>query len=60
MAAAAYLVSSLAPVNSTVHAICWLSPSYWAVGNGQLTTGVSATESAALVGLAVALHPSVE
>lgn len=55
MAGAAYLVSSLAAVNATIHGVRWLSPFFWAVGNDQLSAGVSAAELAALVGLGAVL-----
>jgi ABC-2 type transport system permease protein len=40
LAAVAYLLSSLAPVVSWLDPWKVLSPFYWAVGNGQLTTGL--------------------
>ncbi|MFN8098630.1 MAG: hypothetical protein U0Q21_10150 [Dermatophilaceae bacterium] len=55
VAAAAYLVSSLAAANATVHAIRWLSPFYWAVGQEQLTRGVSGLDVLCLAGLGSAL-----
>ncbi|WP_347352669.1 ABC transporter permease subunit [Intrasporangium sp.] len=55
LAAATYLVSSLAAVNDTVHRIRWLSPFYWSVGNGQLEGGVSVADLASLAGLGTVL-----
>lgn len=52
---AAYIVSSLAPVVRAFHTIRWLSPFSWAVGNGQLTSGITAGELAALAGLGAIL-----
>jgi hypothetical protein len=49
LAAASYLISSLAPV------VSWLSPAryasllYWSVGNSQITQGVSAADYAVLL-----------
>ncbi|MGV9712205.1 ABC transporter permease subunit [Gordonia sp. NPDC003424] len=54
-AAASYLISSLAMVINAVHAIRWISPFYWSVGDNQLVDGVSAGDIAALLGLAVVL-----
>lgn len=42
LAAASYLISSLAPVTHWVHPIRFGSLFYWAVGNGQLVHGPSA------------------
>lgn len=53
--AATYLVSSLAPAVHWVHAIRWLSPFYWAVGDNQLSDGVSWQGWALLVALGVLL-----
>ncbi|GAB90125.1 ABC transporter permease subunit [Gordonia rhizosphera] len=55
VAAAAYLISSLAPVINAVHTIRWLSPFYWAVGANQLVDGVSAADFAALAILGLVL-----
>lgn len=55
LAAAAYLLSSLAPVITAAHRVRWASPFYWAVGDGQLTNGISWAAVGALVGLGVAL-----
>lgn len=54
-AAASYLVSALSPVVPVVHALRWLSPFFWAVGDGQLRDGVTAEELAALTGLGAVL-----
>jgi ABC-2 type transport system permease protein len=54
-AATAYVVSSLAPVLDVIHAVRWLSPFYWAVGNDQLATGVSVADVSALAGPGVVL-----
>ena len=48
IAAASYLVSSLAPVVSWLRPARYLSVFYWAVGNGQVTGGVSAGDYAVL------------
>jgi len=48
-------VSSLAPIVSGLHAVRWLSPFFWAVGDDQLAHGVSLPQAAALVGLGVLL-----
>jgi ABC-2 type transport system permease protein len=48
IAAASYLVSSLAPVVSWLRPARYLSVCYWAVGNGQVTGGVSAGDYAVL------------
>jgi ABC-2 type transport system permease protein len=55
VAAAMYLISSLAPVTDWVHPLRFVSLFYWAVGNGQLENGVDAAGIAILVGVAVAL-----
>ena len=54
-AAAAYLVSSLAPVSQPIHDARWLSPFFWAVGNNQLAHGVGLGSLAALGGLGLVL-----
>lgn len=41
LAAASYLVSSLAPINSVAHDLRGASLLYWAVGDNQLSTGPS-------------------
>ncbi|MGV1010484.1 MAG: ABC transporter permease subunit [Dermatophilaceae bacterium] len=54
-AAAAYLLSSLAPVIHAIHSVRWLSPFYWAVGDDQLANGPTAWELTALAALGVTL-----
>ncbi|TDW29814.1 ABC transporter permease subunit [Cryobacterium psychrophilum] len=39
IAAASFLISSLAPIVDAVHSIRWMSLFYWAVGSNQLTDG---------------------
>ncbi len=56
LAAASYLISSLAPVVSWVHTIRPASLFYWAVGGDQLTAGPSGTAWAVLVLVGVGLH----
>lgn len=53
LAAASYLVSSLAPVTHWVRPLWFESLFYWAVGNAQLRTGLSLTSFAVLVGFAI-------
>jgi ABC-2 type transport system permease protein len=48
LAAASYLVSSLAPVVSWLRPARYVSAFYWAVGNGQVTGGVSLADYAVL------------
>jgi ABC-2 type transport system permease protein len=55
VAAAAYLLSSLAPVVDWLHPARWASPFYWAVGNGQVADGLTLGELGALVGLGAVL-----
>jgi ABC-2 type transport system permease protein len=55
LAAAAYVVSALAPVVHAVHSIRFLSPFYWSVGADQLETGLQTSSAIALVLLAVLL-----
>lgn len=55
LAAAAYLVSSLAPVVGALHRVRWASPFFWAVGDDQLADGVAIGHVAALVGLGAVL-----
>ncbi len=50
LAAASYLVSSLAPVTSWIRPGRYASLFYWSVGNGQITGGVSAADYAVLIG----------
>lgn len=54
-AAAAYLISSLSSVVQVVHDVRWVSPFFWAVGDGQLDRGVTVEEFAALTGLGAVL-----
>jgi ABC-2 type transport system permease protein len=55
IAASAYLISSLSPVVEAVHRVRWLSPFLWAVGDDQLTRGVTVAELGALTGLGIVL-----
>ena len=55
VAAAAYLVSSLATISQPINGIRLLSPFFWAVGNNQLTNGVGPGGLAALLALGLAL-----
>jgi ABC-2 type transport system permease protein len=52
LAAASYLVSSLAPVTLWMRPLRFGSLFYWAVGNAQLRTGLSLTSAVVLVGFA--------
>lgn len=54
LAAAAYLLSSLASVVSWLHPWRVLSPFYWAVGSNQLTRGLSWAGAVILVGITAA------
>ncbi len=56
LAAASYLVSSLAPIVSWVNTIRPVSLFYWAVGGDQLTAGPSTSSYAVLVLVGVGLH----
>jgi ABC-2 type transport system permease protein len=56
LAAASYLVSSLAPVLSWARTLRPASLFYWAVGSDQLTAGPSVTAWAVLLLVGVALH----
>jgi len=56
LAAASYLVSSLAPVVSWAHTVRPASLFYWAVGGGQLTAGPSTSAYVVLVLVGVGLH----
>lgn len=49
LAAASYLLSSLAPVVSWIRPARYLSLFYWSVGNDQITNGVSLADYAVLV-----------
>lgn len=53
--AISYLVSSLAPVVHWIRPMRFASLFYWSVGNNQLTMGISPSEVAVLVGVALAL-----
>jgi ABC-2 type transport system permease protein len=55
IAAASYLVSSLAPVVAWIRPARYASLFYWSVGNAQLTTGLTATSSAILAATGIAL-----
>jgi ABC-2 type transport system permease protein len=55
VAASAYLISSLSPVVEAVQRVRWLSPFLWAVGDDQLTRGVTVAELGALTGLGIVL-----
>ncbi len=55
VAAASYLVSSLAPVVNWIRPVRFLSLFYWSVGNNQLTAGLSVGEVAVLVIVGVVL-----
>jgi ABC-2 type transport system permease protein len=55
LAAATYLISSLAPVISWAHRLRYLSPFYWALGDNQLADGPSVTAILVLTGIAAAL-----
>ncbi len=55
LGAISYLVSSLAPVVRWIRPLRFASLFYWSVGNRQLTTGISPTEVAVLVGSAFVL-----
>jgi ABC-2 type transport system permease protein len=54
LAAASYLVSSLAPVISWIQPGRYASLFYWSVGNGQITQGVSPGDYAVLIGTGLA------
>lgn len=55
VAALGYLISSLAPAVHWVHQIRSASPFYWALGDSQLTLGLSMWSGVALAGAALAL-----
>lgn len=55
LAAASYLISSLAPAVHWLHPARYASPFYYAVGNGQLDHGIGAAPVGLLVGVAAAL-----
>ncbi len=52
VAAASYLVSSMAPVVSWLHPVQYVSLFYWSVANDQLATGLSIGAAAVLIGVA--------
>jgi ABC-2 type transport system permease protein len=53
LAAASYLVSSLAPVVSWIRPARYASVFYWSVGNNQIGGGVSIVDYAVLIGVGV-------
>ena len=53
IAAASYLVSSLAPVVSWIQPVRYASLFYWSVGNSQISHGVSAGDYAVLIAVGV-------
>lgn len=55
IAAASYIINSLAPVVHWIHAFRFASPFFYAVGDGQLMRGLSAGGAALLIGIAVVL-----
>lgn len=55
VAAASYLVSSLAPVVAWVRPARFASLFYWSIGNGQLSTGLTLTDAAVLALVAVVM-----
>lgn len=48
LAVVCYLISSLAPAISWIHAIRWISPFWWSVGAGQLSNGLGWGDAVAL------------
>ncbi len=54
LAAASYLVSSLAPVVSWIRPIRYASLFYWSIGHDQISTGLRVTDAAVLVGAGLA------
>lgn len=54
VAALAYVVSSLAPVVGWIHAIRYLSPFYWSVGDNQLSNGAQPAGATLLITLGAA------
>lgn len=55
LAAASYVVSSLAPAVAWIHHLRYISPFFWSVGNGQLVHGLSTASALLLVGVATGL-----
>jgi ABC-2 type transport system permease protein len=55
VAAASYLVSSLAPVVAGIRPAKYVSLFYWSIGNGQLERGLSTADAAVLVIVAAVL-----
>jgi len=55
IAAACYIISSLAPVVDWIHPIRFASPFFYAVGDGQLLRGLSAGWAGVLAGVAIVL-----
>jgi hypothetical protein len=55
IAAASYLVASLAPVSDFFHAIRWTSLFFWSVSDDQLGTGVSVADVVVLAASAAML-----
>jgi ABC-2 type transport system permease protein len=55
IAAASYLVASLAPVSDFFHAIRWTSLFFWSVSDDQIGTGVSVADVVVLAATAVLL-----
>ncbi len=55
LAATAYVISSLAPVVHWMHPARFVSPFFYAVGDGQLVHGLSAAWAAVLIGIALVL-----
>lgn len=53
MAAASYLVSSLAPVVSWIRPARCLSLFYWSVGDNQITSGVTIGDYAVMLAVGV-------
>lgn len=52
LAAASYLISSLAPVVHWLHPLRYASPFFYAVGDGQVSHGLSPAWAAVLIGIA--------
>ena len=55
VAAASYLVSSMAPIVSWLDPVKYISLFYWSVGDNQLADGLSLGAGGVLVGVAVVL-----